>query len=215
MTRFLAFASLLALLVLAGCGGGDDDDGGGGSGGAGSGGTTTTANTASIELPAELGSFTDLIDVTKSKSPTAQQIAGQQKRLDNTERLTKEAYSAAFGGAASAFRQYADETLKQTPAVIAVRAEAPGITFGPVNDPADLRLQNNQNEIEKVGDVECMVFSLPTVRGQPVDPSSRRPNQCQRVGSGVTVFVYGGGFQGPEGIAAMAKLTDDAFAAVT
>jgi hypothetical protein len=209
----LALVALVAILAVAGCGGGDDDSGG--SDGGGAGGTKSAPNTTAIELPATLGSYKDVIDVAKSKAPNGTTVAAQEQRQANAERLTTAAYSAAFGGAASAFRSYGDQALEQLPSVIAVRAEAPGITFGPVVDPKDLRLAKPQNEVQKIGEVECLVFWLPVPEGQT--PPGDQPNvrQCQRVGSGVTVFVYGSGFNGPAGVEAMAKLTDDAFAAVT
>jgi hypothetical protein len=198
-------AALLAAgaLAFAGCGGGDDDNGGG----------STTPDTKAIELPASLGSYKDVVDVTRTKSPSA--VGPQRARVASTAKLTTAAYSAAFGGAASAFREYADAGLEQLPAVIAVRAEAPGITDGPVVDPKQLGLREAPSAVRRIGDVECLVNSQPTPLTQPADPSRQTAVQCQRAGSGVTVFVYGGGFTGAKGVAAMAKLADDAFAAVT
>jgi hypothetical protein len=206
-----ALVTVVALLTLAGCGGGDDD--GGGDTGTTAGGTTTKPNTTPIELPATLGGYKDLVELTKAKAQGGTDVASVEKRQANTERLTTAAYTAAFGGAASAFRSYADDRLEQLPSVVAVRTEAPGITYGPVVDPKDLRLAKSTNEVQKVGEVECLLFWLPVPEGQT--PPADQPNarQCQRVGDGRTVFVYGSGFNGQGGLQAMAKLTDTAWSA--
>jgi hypothetical protein len=199
------------VLALAGCGGGDDDKGD--SGGSGGGGTSTAANTEAIALPATLGTYKDIVEVTKSKNPQGSAVASIEKRIGNTTKLTTAAYSDAFGGAASAFRAYSDNSLEQMPNVVAVRAEAPGITYGPVADPADLGLAKNQNEVQKVGEVECLIFWEPVIAGRKPEPRQEHVRQCQRVGDGRTAFVFGNGFDGPDGLSAMANLTDQAWTA--
>src|SRR5262245_30173497 len=104
-----ALVAFLALLTFAGCGGGGDDDGSSGGGGAT---TSSKPSTTAISLPATLGAYKDIVDASRAKAPTDSRIAQIEKREANTERLTTAAYTAAFGGAASAYRQYADAPLK-------------------------------------------------------------------------------------------------------
>ena len=129
---------------------------------------------------------------------------------------TRTAYSHAYGGAAAAYRDYADSGLAKLPYVIAVRATAPGLTIGPVLDPKFLELATAPRDTKTVGPVQCQIeWSPPTIAGHAPDPSSELVVGCQRSGSNVTVFAAGGGFTGPSGLEAMVGLANSAWSAVS
>ena len=53
---------------------------------------------------------------------------------------------------------------------------------------------------------------VPT-RGNRPDPGNQQATMCQRSSDNVTVFAGGGGFKGPDGLQAMAELTNEAWSA--
>jgi outer membrane murein-binding lipoprotein Lpp len=201
----LAAALAVAAVALAGCGGGgSSSDGGGGE-----------VSTAAIELPDEIDGLTEIVKAIEAKKSPAPLIKSQTKNQAETAEMTEAAYTKAFGGASAAYRQYADPELLKMPYVIAVRAEAPGMVIGPVYDPAFLGLANAEREVKAVGEVECQVlWSPPTTKGAKPDPSSELTSNCQRVGSGASVFVGSAGYEGPGGLREMASFTEAAWKAV-
>jgi hypothetical protein len=202
---------LAAALALAGCGGGGSSTDGGSTGGGGG-----EVGTAAIELPAEIAGLTEMVKAIEAKKSPAPLIKSQTKNQAETAELTAAAYTKAFGGASAAYRQYADPELLKMPYVIAVRAEAPGMVIGPVYNPEFLGLENAEREVKAVGEVECQVlWSPPTTKGTKPDPSSELTSNCQRVGSGVSVFVGSAGYEGPSGLKEMASFTEAAWKAVT
>jgi hypothetical protein len=205
----LCAALALAALALAGCGGGGSSSDGGDTDGGGE------VGTAAIELPAEIGGLSEMLKAMEAKSPPAKTLSEQTKSQEETAELTAAAYTKAYGGAAAAYRQYADAELLKMPYVIAVRAEAPGMVIGPVYDPKFLGLENAEREVVTVGEAECQVaWSPPTPTGTKPDPSSELATNCQQVGSGVSVFVGSAGYEGPSGLKEMAAFTEAAFKAV-
>jgi hypothetical protein len=203
--RILALPIVLLLsLAIAGCGGGGGDS----SGGSGEVGTDP------IALPAKIDGLAELVTVIESKGSSK----GAKDQIENQEALSKEtsaAYSTAFDGAAAAYRAYADSELLKMPYVIAVRAEAPGMTIGPVVDPEYLGLAKPEREVQAVGEVECqIVWSPPVPEGQTPEPSSELTTNCQRSGSGASVFVGSAGYEGPSGLREMAGFTEAAWKAV-
>jgi hypothetical protein len=183
----------------------------------GSGAKSAAADTKPIKLPDTLGGFGDLVAVTASKSNgDSQQVDRQRDHQAKLKSMTEPAYSKAFGGAAATYRAYSDSGLEKTPYVIAVRAEAPGLTLGPVTDPAYLRLATPDREVKTFGEVSCQIlWNPPTLEGKTPDPASQYVLNCQRSGSGVTVFVGGSGFVGPADVQAMVGLTNAAWSAVS
>lgn len=111
--------------------------------------------------------------------------AAERRNVRDTARLTVAAYSRAYGGAAAAFHDYADSFSDEPMTVVAVRASSPGLTVGPVEDPADRHL----------------------------DPSKFYYTQCQRTGSQLTVLVFGQ-FHGDAGKRDAVALTNGAYRAV-
>jgi hypothetical protein len=200
--------------VIAGVGigalafGGEDDGDGGGSGSA-------LASKAPIDLPEELAGFTDVVVKAEQDKINPRAAEQQRTRIEKVAANTEKAYSEAFGGASSAFRVYADAALEKRPSVIVVRAEAPGLVIGPVEDPASLRLAAPPQEVKRYGEVSCHINSLQvTAEGQRPDPDNQAVVSCQRAGDGVTAFVYGaGGFRGTAGIQQAVDLTSAAWEA--
>jgi hypothetical protein len=199
-----AIITTLIALTIAGCGG-SGDNGGSGSGVSGS--------SEAISLPAQLGEFRDVADVTSEKAPDAG--AKQRTHQDDVRTATAAAYSKAYGGAGATYRGYSNSGLDLMPWVIAVRAESPGLTVGPVVDPAYLKLAKPEHEIKDFGDVSCELFWNTVLEGEEPKPDDETVVRCQRSGSGVTVLVGGNGFKGPDGEQAMVDLTNAAFDAVS
>jgi hypothetical protein len=203
-----AFLVSLAVgaLALAGCGGGGSSTGGSGG----------DPDTSAIELPTEIEGFKQLVAQIKAKHEESKVVTDQEKNVEATAKATADAYSEAYGGAAAAYASYADPALEKLPYVIAVRAESPGMTIGPVVDPKFLGLAKPEREVTTVGEVECqIIWSPPVTAGQTPDPSSELTTNCQRSGSGATVFVGASAFEGPSGLKEMAAFTEAAWQAVT
>jgi hypothetical protein len=199
----------VAALALAGCGGGGSSSNG--STGSGDG----EVSTAAIVLPHAIDGYSELVKVIAAKDSPAKLEKEQAANQEKTAEATAVAYSKAFGDASAAYRQYADSELLKMPYVIAVRAEAPGMVIGPVVDPDFLGLENAEREVVSVGGVECQIaWSPPTPTGTKPEPSSELTTNCQRVGSGVSVFVGSAGYEGPGGLKAMASFTEAAWKSV-
>jgi hypothetical protein len=171
------------------------------------------AQTTPVRLPVQLGQFEDLVAVTRQHSAAA--AANQARVQGHTARLTIAAYERAYSGAPVAYRAYANSTLELLPSVIAVRAPSPGLTLGPVMDPADLGLAIDDRTVQLFGDVSCAVYNGAVPAGRKVNPVSQTYEQCQRTGLHLSVFVYGGGFDGNTGRDAIVALTNAAYDAVT
>jgi hypothetical protein len=106
-------------------------------------------SSAAIALPDTLPGSQEYVAANKaaraksssgSTARTTQILEAGRANSEKVSSLTKAAYQEANPGAAVAFRQYADATGEHQPSVIAVRATYPGLTNGPVLDPAYLKL---------------------------------------------------------------------------
>jgi hypothetical protein len=173
-----------------------------------------SSGTNAISLPSSLGGFRDIVDVLATKGTHAN-AAAQRRNQANVAAATVAAYRHAFGGAAAAFRAYADNALGRFPAVIMVRAPSPGLTVGPVVDARFLGLARPEHQVIAVGPVSCQVdWSPPVTAGHSPSPSSEQVVGCQRSGPHLSVFVGGGGFVGPSDLQSMANLVDAAWASV-
>jgi hypothetical protein len=192
-------------IALAGCGGGDDTDG-----------STGATDTDPITLPSEIGGLKELVKAVEARGSDDKLVEDQVDNQEEVAKATEAAYSKAFDGAAAAYLSYADSDLEHMPYVIAVRAEAPGMTIGPVVDPSFLGLAKAEREVQTVGEVECQVFwSPPVTEGMKPDPSSELTGNCQRTGSGATVYVGASGYEGPSGLKSLSSFTEAAWEAVT
>src|SRR4051794_10513222 len=103
MTRAFA-VSLIALTTALGLSACGDDDGGGGGSTAGGGGVSTKP----ISLPDTLGGFRDVVDASEAKGQNEPALGNSRKHQERTKQRTEAAYSKAYSGASSAYRQYAD-----------------------------------------------------------------------------------------------------------
>ncbi|SDP48580.1 hypothetical protein SAMN04515671_4448 [Nakamurella panacisegetis] len=188
-------------------------------------GTSAAASvdTRAIALPGSLAGYQDLVAANKAKldqsSTTAGRkatvLASQQANQAKVKSLTVASYEAAYGTTAVDVRSYADAGLEKTATVIAVRAGSPGLTLGPVTDPAYLGLAVNQQEIKTFDQISCrVVHPETTTAGHPIDPGNSLTAACQRSDGALTVQVFSSGFDGAEGQQQMIALTNAAWAAV-
>jgi hypothetical protein len=175
------------------------------------------ADTRTVTLPAVLGGLRTQLTVVGEKSSGKPDVVEKQKaRQDNTVRLTTAAYTKAYGGAASGMEVYANDDLTAFISVIAVRGgSSNGLANGPVNDPADLGTAQNQSDVVRTGDVDCIVTHTRfTQANEPVDPKNDLAGYCQRTAPGLTIGATGRPPDGPEGTALMVKIIDEAWAAL-
>ncbi len=182
-------------------------------------GRTTTAAPAGpdatpVSLPVTVGAYRDIDDVIAGKNQSAVGKSAQAQDHADTARLTVAAYQQAFPGAGIGVRQYADADLEHMAGVIAVRAQAPGLTLGLVTDPAEQGLVANYQEVRSHGDAQCLVINQPIAKGQPADDSKMTVARCQKASKSLTVWVSGSGFTGPQGMTDMVDLVDHAYSAV-
>jgi hypothetical protein len=212
LTRGPGLALLLGLVVGIAVGvgigalvfGGDDGSGSG------------SVGTSAIALPDSVGTFREVTTVVASKNPGAASVKSQQARLASTQKLTEAAYTKAYGGAASAFRQYSDPDLLKMPYVIAVRGPAPQLEIGPVTDPAFLEQGANNQDVKIFGAVSCEIVREEfTPKGQAPDPAKEHITLCERTSPKATVFVGGNSFVGPADMQTMVNFTNTVFTAVT
>jgi hypothetical protein len=200
-------ALLLGAIALAGCGGGESTGESTDESGA--------ASTDPISLPAELDGLKELVKAVEARGGDAESVKSQVENQEQTSKSTEAAYSEAFDGAAAAYLTYSDASLEHLPYVIAVRADAPGMTIGPITDPSYLGLAKPEREVREVGEVECqIIWSPPVTAGMKPDPSSELTTNCQRTGSGTTVYTGAAGYEGPSGLKALSSFTDAAWKAV-
>jgi hypothetical protein len=189
-----------------------------GSGGSGSGGSGAAADTRAIQLPESLGQFKDRTDAVTAHAK-ASTASAQRTNEAKVHSATVAAYSKAYGGAAADYRAYADGSFTHLAYVIAVRADAPGLTVGPTEDPAAYRaffqVAQPADQVTSVGSVSCHISWVPVPVGETPKAEDERIAGCQRTAGGVTVFVGGSGFAGPSGLQAMAALTNSAFSSVS
>lgn len=164
-----------------------------------------------IVLPSQLNGFQDELDVL-SKLGGGNPPTGEKDLLAKEAPLTVDAYEQAYGGAAAAFHAYANADLTHIVSVIAVRAQSPGLTDGPVSDPSTLGLAVSPRAVVHDGDVSCVAVQNPVaLAGDPVDPANSLYVRCERTGPGLTVIVTNGDFTGDDGRRAMTELTNAAF----
>lgn len=178
-----------------------------------------------LSLPSSLPGFQDYVTVSKALVTSSGRTAAAQasfidKMQANAERvssLTRAAYQTANPGAAVAFAQYADSKLERQVNVIAVRATYPGLTNGPVTDPAYLGLSVAPQRIQSFGEVQCLLFqSGGTPAGQQPDPTELYTTLCQRSGPALTIQLFAGaGFAGLESQQTLVNLTNSTWTTLT
>lgn len=192
--RRALIALVLVPAALAGCGGSDK----------------TSDDSAPIRLPDQVGDLRDIVQASEAASAKEDALAALRERQTAVADLTIKRYEAAYDGAAVAFRAYADAGLETLVSVIAVRADAPGPTFGPVNDARALGLAKAPDEVVTAGDAECHVHWDPVPQGQEPEDEAEHVVACQQTADGVTVFVFGSGLDGQQGLDTASAVAADA-----
>jgi hypothetical protein len=169
-----------------------------------------------LTLPGTLDGYRDIVSVVAGKSKGDPGVAKHQRAMQaKTRALTVAAYRKAFAGAAVDLREYSDGGLRHIFWVIAVGAPAPGLTIGPVEDPASLGEAVPQREVDWFGPVSCEINRTEvTLAGSKPNPAHELTVACERSQSGVTVFVGSANFRGPSGRTSMVAITNAAWKAV-
>jgi hypothetical protein len=178
------------------------------------GGATGAANPKPITLPANLGGYRDIVSVYTPKSTVAARTQRAHQATVNAATVAE--YRRAFGGAPVAYHAYADDKLLHFLAAIAIRAPAPGLTDGPVEDYKYLALSAPDHSVQQIGDVRCVVnLTMPQIAPHKPDLSSEVPSLCQRSSRGITVVTQVSGFRGPAGVRQAGAFTDAAWSAAS
>lgn len=147
----------------------------------------TTAGTVP-PLPAELAGLQTLDAAATANG--GDRAKTTVKTNSHSKQLTAKAYGDAYGTPAEV-ETYASADLLFLATVIAVGAQSPGLTIGPVSDPTDLGLAVSMTTVSQDGQVQCVVNAGGAVpSGQQVDPAKAITTQCQRTGPGLTVMVF-------------------------
>ena len=175
--------------------------------------------TSPITLPAQIGGYRDIVDVEAARTGSSHSkiINTQRTHQATVRKATVAAYGKAFGGVAADYREYANHGLTRLPWVIAVRAPAPALTIGPIEDLPYLQLATPERAVVTVGTASCEVaWTQITLAGHRPNPADEVALECERTGSDITVFAGGGGsFNGPSGIRDLAALANAAWVAVS
>jgi hypothetical protein len=176
------------------------------------GGATGAPNPKPIALPANVGGYRDVVAVIGAKSADAGRRQRTHQATINAATLAE--FRRAFGGAPVAYHAYTDDELLHFVSAIAIRAPAPGLTDGPVEDYKYLGLSAPDRSVQQVGDVRCVVFlTAPQVAPRKPNLSSETPTLCQRSSRGITVVTQMSGFTGARGVRQAGAFTDAAWQA--
>lgn len=176
----------------------------------------TAADTRPLPMPDTLPGLTTQLVAAEARGMKPDARQNLTDRLANAQRLTTAAYQAAYGGAAAGYQAYSDADLESLVSVIAVRADSPGMTIGPVYAAADLGMAVPTTEVVQVGDVDCLIRRTTRVAaGQQEDPDDALTTNCQQTGSGLTVLVQGTQFAGDGGRQRLAAITAAAWRALS
>jgi hypothetical protein len=176
------------------------------------GGATGAASPKPITLPANVGGYRDVVAVIGGKSAEAGRRQRPHQAAINAATVAE--FRRAFGGAPVAYHGYTDNQLLHFLAAIAIRAPAPGLTDGAVEDYKYLGLSAPDRSVQQIGDVRCVVvLTRPQIAPHKPDLSSETPTLCQRSSRGITVVTQMSGFTGVAGVRQAAAFTDAAWAA--
>ncbi|MFD5467831.1 hypothetical protein ACFWIQ_34220 [Kitasatospora sp. NPDC127059] len=119
--------------------------------------------------------------------------------------------SQAYGGAAAAVRQYADDGMRDFLVLEAVRAASPK-PYTPYADPAPLGQAKPNSEVVTIGQVSCLVFYQPVLTGEQVTPDKTNVQLCERTSAHLTVRLrFAGAQQLQHDTDQAAHLTDQAW----
>jgi hypothetical protein len=143
------------------------------------------ADTREIEMPEELDGLAPLADIMREREQS-----DAAARDERTQDATAEALRDAYGGAAAAVQAYGSEDLERMVTILVVRAESPELLPPMVVAPEDMGLEVPINEVESIGNVECLIRNPPTAEGGEVDPEQVVIEVCQRTDSDLTVRAF-------------------------
>jgi hypothetical protein len=167
----LVAGAVLAILLATGAiGDGGDDD----------------VDTRDVELPDDLEGMRTRDEIFRE--------SGHPDRAESTERVneaTADALRDAHGGTATDVETYSNDELDTGASITVVRAQAPELVPPLVLSPADLGLAVPIDDVETVGNVECLLRNPPTPEGQEVDTEQIVVQLCQRTGDDLTVRAVG------------------------
>jgi hypothetical protein len=143
-------------------------------------------STASISLPAAVGTFVRFEDASPNQNARAKKSVAYSEKVDQRSAT---ALSSAYGGAGAAQQTYADDTLGSTFTVRAVRAATPQPFVG-YQDPSYLGLATAPTEVRTYGPVRCLIaYSPPTPAASTPPASSVLTQSCQRTSGKLTVIL--------------------------
>jgi hypothetical protein len=198
-------ALVAAICALAGCSGS----------GSGSSPVRTGANpvgTAALTAPDRLGGYSKFAD-----SPLSRQGRGKATadRVRSWNERSVERLSRTYGGAAATVETYADDGLETRFSLLAARASTPFPPFVPYQDPAALGVAKPTQELVSFGDVACVVRNDSTPAGRTPRAGSAHVASCVRTGPQLTVQIQDVGGDLGEQPAAVARLVDEAWSALS
>jgi hypothetical protein len=163
--------AVLAILLATGAIGDDGEDG---------------ADTRDIELPDDLNGMRTRADVLSEGGHP-----DQAERAKQVNEATADALRDAYGGAATDVETYSSDDLATSASIAVVRAHSPELVPPLVVPATDLGLAVPIDDVETIGNVECLVRNPPTPEGQEVDRDQIAIQVCQRTDGDLTVRAIG------------------------
>jgi hypothetical protein len=167
----LVAGAALAILLATGAIGGGGDDG---------------VDTRDVVLP-------DDLDGTRTRADVLGE-SGHPDQAESAERVneaTADALRDAYGGAATDVETYSSDELDTSASIAVIRARSPELVPPLVVSAGDLGLAVPIDDVETIGDVECLIRNPPTPEGQEVDVEQIVVQLCQRTGEDLTVRAVG------------------------
>jgi hypothetical protein len=149
-------------------------------------GSDDGVDTRDIELPDELNGM-------RTRSAIFRE-GGHPDQADVAERVNQATAAAlrdAYRGAATTVETYSGDELDTGASIAVIRAESPELVPPLVVEASDLGLAVPVEDVETVGNVECLVRNPPTAEGQEVDVEQIAIQVCQRTGDDLTVRAMG------------------------
>jgi hypothetical protein len=139
-----------------------------------------------IQLPDDLNGMRPRADILRESGH-----ADQAERAEQVNDATADELRDAYQGAATDVETYSTDDLDTGASIAVVRADSPELVPPLVVSAADLGLAAPIDDIETIGNVECLVRNPPTPAGQEVDSEQIAIQVCQRTGDNLTVRAVG------------------------
>jgi hypothetical protein len=167
----LVAGAVLAILFATGAIGDGGDDG---------------VDTRDVELPDELGGMRTRGEILGESGHPDQAESAEQVNV-----ATADALRDAYGGAATDVETYSADELDTGASIAVIRAASPELVPPLVVSANDLGLAVPIDDVEVIGDVECLIRNPPTPEGQEVDVEQIVVQLCQRTGEDLTMRAVG------------------------